>query len=142
MSRASSAVLRCLISSPPLRAQASAMRRAVAMFPSTEPSGAGQGRSLEVARSPWSSPQVTGVEGASPRGANPMRSWVSRTCRGSFCPLPDGSLRLEPPGPPAMSSSAPRRASGSSAGMRETAMSIRGPSGSAWSRGTRRVAHC
>ncbi len=74
MSRASLAVLRCLISSPPLRAQASAIRRAVAMLASTDPSGAGQGRSFDRARSPYSRPQSTGVDGASPRGANPTRS--------------------------------------------------------------------
>ncbi|MGX1120736.1 hypothetical protein RKD37_006099 [Streptomyces ambofaciens] len=107
------------------------MRRAVSRFASIEPSGAGQGRSLEVARSPYSSPQLTEVDGASPRGANPTRSWVSRTSWGSFCPFPEGSFRLDPPGPPGIRSRAPRLASGFSAGMRETAISMRGPSGSA-----------
>ncbi len=74
MSRALFLVLMCWSSSSPLRAQASDIRRAVAMFPVTDPSGAGQGRSLVTARSAWPMSQLTGVEGALPRGAKPMRS--------------------------------------------------------------------
>lgn len=131
MSRASLAVLMCWISSPPLRSQASDIRCAVAMFSVIEPSGAGQGRSFDVARSLYSRPQVTWVERPSPRGSNPIRSYASRTSCGRSCPLPEGLLRLEPPGPPGISSRAPRRACGFSLGIRETAMRIFSPPGSA-----------
>lgn len=48
MSRVSSTVLMCRISSPPFRAQAAATGRAVTMFAVTDPFGAGQGSSLAV----------------------------------------------------------------------------------------------
>lgn len=129
MSRTSLAVVRLRRTGPPLRAHASAVRRALAMFASIPPSAAGQDRSVTRCRSAASSPQLARVLPPTPRGSRLTRSYAPPNCPRSAVPLSVSRCTPDPPGPPGITMSAPRRAVGLSLRSRDTARVSCGPSG-------------
>lgn len=131
MSRTSFAVVKLRSTAPPLRAQASAVRRDRATFSVMSPPGSGQERRLVMYRSSSSSPQFARVLPPVPRGSSPTRSYAPAI---SFCSAaPFCVSRCTPalPGPPGITINVPRLASGRSLRKRETARVSCGPAGSA-----------
>ncbi len=74
MSRTWLAVVKLRSSGPPLRSQASAMRRERSTFSVISPSGPGQDRRLVRYRSSGASPQLAVVLAPTPRGSKATRS--------------------------------------------------------------------
>ncbi len=130
MSRASLAVVSERSSAPPLRAQASAMRRARATLASMFPSGAGQACRWASSRSSSAGPQSARVLSPTPRGSKLTRSYAPPVAVRSCSPFLASFSLPELPGPPGTTSRVPRLRSGWSLRRRETATVTRGPLGS------------
>ena len=88
--------------------------------------GAGSAGPLPVA-----TPQLTGSLRSTPRGSKSTMSKSSRSCGVSALSSFAMSSMPETPGPPGSMTSDPRRAAGTSAGWRATAMGMVGPLGRA-----------